>query len=66
MGRVVSDYESDHTRFMRELLGKNPQWTEEQRSGRALWWDKAQETEAARRTHESRESHKPYPYDVNF
>jgi hypothetical protein len=51
---------------MRELLEKNPQWIEEQRSGRAIWWDKKQENETTRRSQESREEHKPYPYDVNF
>jgi Protein of unknown function (DUF3460) len=33
-------YESDHTRFMRELLAKNPDMIEKQREGRAIWWDK--------------------------
>lgn len=33
-------YESDHTRFIRELLEKKPQLEEEQQKGRAIWWDK--------------------------
>jgi hypothetical protein len=33
-------YESDHTKFMRELLRKHPDMVEKQREGRAIWWDK--------------------------
>ena len=35
-------YESDHTKFMREWMDKHPEEREEQRKGRALWWDKPQ------------------------
>ena len=34
------NYESDHTRFIRELLEKKPQLQEEQRKARERWWDK--------------------------
>jgi hypothetical protein len=33
-------YESEHTRFMRELMEKRPDLPEKQREGRAIWWDK--------------------------
>ena len=66
MGRVESRYESAHTQFMREMLEKNPEWVEDQRKGRAIWWDKKQEQEKLQRDAQSREEHKPYPYDVNF
>ena len=33
-------YESDHTRFIRELMEKNPQLAQDQQKGRAIWWDK--------------------------
>ncbi|MEP7180972.1 MAG: DUF3460 family protein [Betaproteobacteria bacterium] len=33
-------YVSDHTRFMRELLEQQPQIVQEQKKGRAIWWDK--------------------------
>ncbi len=42
-------YESDHTRFIRELLEKKPQIAEEQKKSRALWWDKRPTDLAARR-----------------
>jgi len=34
-------YESDLTKFMRRFLEEHPEELEEQRRGRALWWDKA-------------------------
>ncbi|MDQ5959365.1 MAG: hypothetical protein QG592_444, partial [Pseudomonadota bacterium] len=33
-------YESDHTKWMREMMAKNPEWSEDQKAGRAIWWDK--------------------------
>ena len=36
-------YESDFTRFLRELKRQRPQLEEEQRKGRAIWWDKKPE-----------------------
>ena len=33
-------YESEHTRFIRELMQKRPDLSEKQREGRAIWWDK--------------------------
>ena len=42
-------YESDHTKFIRELKQQNPQMEEGQRKGRALLWDKQIDREAMRR-----------------
>ena len=33
-------YESDITRFVRELMEKNPQLKELQKNNRATWWDR--------------------------
>lgn len=33
-------YVSPHTQFIRELLAAKPQLENEQRTGRAIWWDK--------------------------
>ena len=38
-------YESDHTKFMREWMAKHPEELEEQKKGRALWWDRPQTLE---------------------
>jgi len=59
-------YESDHTKWMREWLAQHPQELEEQKKGRALWWDKpARSLEAERRAAEARVPQKPYYYDAN-
>jgi len=33
-------YESEHTKFVRELKAKRPDLEEKQREARAIWWDK--------------------------
>ncbi len=33
-------YESDITKFIRELKAQKPHLEEDQRKGRAIWWDK--------------------------
>jgi len=38
-------YESELTRFLRELQQKNPQIGELQKKNRATWWDKPQDME---------------------
>jgi hypothetical protein len=42
-------YESDHTKFIRELLDRKPQLDEDRRKGRAIWWDKQPADLAQRR-----------------
>jgi len=41
-------YESDITRFIRELRDKNPRIVEQQRKNRATWWDRPQDLETWR------------------
>ncbi len=38
---MSNGYESDHTKFIRELLSQKPELVAEQRKGRAIWWDKS-------------------------
>ena len=33
-------YESDHTRFIREMKERKPDLEREQQKSRAIWWDK--------------------------
>ena len=42
-------YVSDHTKFFREVLDRKPQLADEQRKGRAMWWDKSPRELAERR-----------------
>ncbi|MBI4754096.1 MAG: DUF3460 family protein [Betaproteobacteria bacterium] len=58
-------YESEITRFLRDFLEKHPEQVEEQRKGRALWWDKPQTPETLRRDRESRVPEKAYSYQSN-
>lgn len=55
-------YESEHTIFMRAWLEKHPEELEEQKKGRALWWDKPQTLDGQRRDSEATVPMKPYPY----
>jgi len=38
-------YESETTKFLRELMRKNPQLAEQQKRNRLTWWDKPQDLE---------------------
>lgn len=58
-------YESEHTKFMREWMAKHPEQREEQKKGRALWWDKPQDPAVNQTYAESRVPTKPYYYDTN-
>ena len=41
-------YESELTRFLRDLREKNPQIAEQQKKNRATWWDRPQDLETWR------------------
>lgn len=66
MGVVKANFVSEYTLWMREQLAQNPAWEEDQRVGRALWWDKKQELATNARYAEATVAAKSYPYDVNF
>jgi hypothetical protein len=56
-------YESDHTKFMRELLRRRPDLVEKQREARAMWWDKTpQELSEERAMDKGRVPQSPYVY----
>ena len=58
-------YESEFTKFMREWMEKHPQELQEQKKGRALWWDKPQEVATQADYDESSVPVKAYYYDTN-
>jgi hypothetical protein len=66
MGDVNTSYVSDHTKWIDTQLKENPAWVEDQKAGRALWWDKKQTNDVTARNDESKVAQKPYPYDVHF
>ncbi|MBK7424896.1 MAG: DUF3460 family protein [Propionivibrio sp.] len=59
-------YESEHTKFMREMLARHPEWAEDQLVGRALLWDRKVDLAEQKTLRESSEPNRSYPYDVNF
>ena len=59
------NYESDHTKFIKELKEKTPGMDERQLAGRSLLWDKAPlSLEEQRRIAESRLRQQAYPYQT--
>jgi hypothetical protein len=61
--KKFKSYESDFTKFLKEMKQKDPQLEEKQRAGRALHWDKAPiDLDQQRRTKESRVPQQAYVY----
>jgi len=59
-------YESEHTKFMREWMKKHPEELQEQKTGRALWWDKPPQTLDTMKDNTAAEvPKKAYYYDTN-
>ncbi len=57
-------YESDTTKFLRDLLREQPQIVQEQEKGRALWWDKKNSLDELKRAEESRVKQQAYVYQT--
>jgi hypothetical protein len=56
-------YESDITKFIRELKAARPHLEEEQRKGRAIWWDKKPLDMHEKESFDAAKvPQKPYPY----
>ena len=58
----MAAYESDVTRFLRELKQQRPEIEREQRKGRGIWWDKQLDLDELRRRQESRVPARGYSY----
>jgi uncharacterized protein DUF3460 len=59
-------YESEHTRFMRELLQQRPDLPQKQREARAIWWDKTPLKLSEERSMDAgRVAQTPYVYDAD-
>ena len=57
-------YTSDVTSFIEQLKAAKPTLEEEQRRGRALLWDKAQDREQTAENRDSRVPQQPYVYQT--
>ena len=56
-------YESELTKFIRELMQKNPELVQKQHESRAIWWDKTpRELAEVRQMDEGRVPQSPYVY----
>jgi hypothetical protein len=57
-------YKSDVTAFIEELKAAKPTLEDEQRSGRAIWWERRIDRNAEARHAESRVPQPPYVYQT--
>jgi len=56
-------YESEVTQFLKALKDARPDLEEEQRRGRAIWWDRPPlDLQERERLSQARVPQKPYPY----
>lgn len=59
-------YVSEHTKFIAEVLAQKPELADEQKKGRAMWWDKKpRDLEARRKMDEGTVPQTPYVYFSN-
>jgi hypothetical protein len=63
--KIKTGYESDATRMIRELLAAKPEIADEQKTGRALWWDRRLDLDRLRRERDSRVAQKGYVYQTD-
>ena len=59
---MAAGYESEITKFLRELKEVNPDLDRQQREGRAIWWDKALDPELYKRFEQSNVPQPGYVY----
>lgn len=55
-------YESDVTRFLRELLEKHPELKDLQKKNRATWWEKKLDLDQLKHYERSQAPKQPYAY----
>ena len=55
-------YESDITRFLRDLKAHDPQLEREQRQLRSTWWDRPQDADTNQQFRDARVPQRPYVY----
>ncbi len=67
LSKQYQKYESEITRFIKDLRQKNPDLERQQSTGRALLWDKAPvDLDAQQRTKESSVKQQAYVYQSKF
>ncbi|MEY3202653.1 MAG: hypothetical protein RIR70_2203 [Pseudomonadota bacterium] len=58
----MAEYESEHTRFMRQWMAQHPEQQNAQKEGRALWWDKPLDPKTAEEYRAAKVAQKSYYY----
>ena len=61
---MATPYESEFTLFLRDMKSRHPEWSEQQRAGRALLWDKKVDFEELQRFAEGSVAPSPCRYDL--
>lgn len=61
---MADRYESDITRFLRDLKSRRPELEAAQREARAIWWDHPQDPDLLARHKQSRVPQKGYVYQT--
>ena len=57
-------YESQITVFLKTLKNDKPKLEDDQRKGRAIWWDHAQDLDTTERNRKSRVPQQAYVYQT--
>jgi hypothetical protein len=57
-------YKSEITSFIEQLKAQRPTLEAEQRAGRAIWWDRAQDREALSDWRDAKVAQRPYVYQT--
>jgi hypothetical protein len=58
-------YESEITRFLKDLKARNPGLEQKQREGRAIWWDKQLDRDELQRQQAARVPQQGYVYQTS-
>lgn len=61
---MAANYESEITKFIRDLKAKSPEIERMQREGRAIYWDKQLDADELRRWEESNVPQQSYVYQT--
>jgi len=61
---MFKNYESEATLFLRQLKADRPHLEDDQRTGRAIWWDRPQDPDTLARAKDSRVPQAPYVYQT--
>lgn len=65
IGAMASNYESEITQFLKDFKKTHPDVEQRQREGRALLWDKNQDTELLEGFRAGRVPQRPYVYSAD-